>query len=128
MKVIFNLLKGLPNTRDRRDDDFGDRLNYRYSVSLFAVFAVIVTSKQYVGSHIRCWVPAHFSDSWKSYTNDYCWVKDTYYLNFDEYIPKEHEHEKRIRLSYYQWVPIILLVQAFMYYAPNLVWKNFNNR
>jgi len=26
-------------------------------------------------------------------------------------------------LSYYQWVPIVLLIQAFLFYIPSIIWQ-----
>ena len=49
------------NLRDYRDDDFWiDRLCHRYSVIVFAVFAILVTTKAYVGDPIDCWAPPEF--------------------------------------------------------------------
>ncbi len=31
----------------RNDDDFADRLNYRYTVAILIVFAIIVTNRQF---------------------------------------------------------------------------------
>jgi hypothetical protein len=128
MRAMIGLLQGLPNAKGRKDDDFGDRLNYRYTVSILTLFAMIVTSKQYVGTKITCWVPAHFDGSWSSYTDDYCWVKNTYYLPLDENIPKETEEKSIPHLTFYQWVPLILLIQAFLFYGPCLVWRTFNDK
>ena len=38
------------------DDVFIDRLNHRYTVAMILVFAAIVTTQQYFGSPITCWV------------------------------------------------------------------------
>lgn len=38
------------------DDVFIDRLNHRYTVTMILVFAGIVTTQQYFGSPITCWV------------------------------------------------------------------------
>ena len=64
------------------------------------------------GDPINCWCPAHFSGNWEEYTNNYCWVRNTYYLPFDNYIPKEAESDGRHMITYYQWMPMILLVQV----------------
>ena len=40
----------------RNDDVFIDRLNHRYTVTMILVFAGIVTTQQYFGSPISCWV------------------------------------------------------------------------
>jgi hypothetical protein len=38
------------------DDVFIDRLNHRYTVTMIVVFAGIVTTQQYFGNPITCWV------------------------------------------------------------------------
>lgn len=38
------------------DDVFIDRLNHKYTVTMILVFAAIVTTQQYFGSPITCWV------------------------------------------------------------------------
>ena len=38
------------------DDVFIDRLNHRYTVTMILVFAAIITTQQYFGSPIQCWV------------------------------------------------------------------------
>ena len=45
---------------EKTDDDFSDRLNYRYTVALLVFFSVILTTRQYSSEVIRCWTPAHF--------------------------------------------------------------------
>ena len=125
---IIGLLGGLPQSNARNDDDIADRLNHRFTVSVLIILSIVVTTKQYVGDPIKCWHPAHFSGSWEDYTNSYCWIKDTYYLPFEDYIPKAHEYEKRHRITYYQWVSIILLAQAFLFYFPIVFWRSLNER
>lgn len=64
------------------------------------------------GDPINCWVPAHFTGNHEEYTNNYCWIRNTYYLPFENDIPKPHEDDKRHMITYYQWMPLILLVQV----------------
>ena len=110
------------------DDDTADKMSHRYTVILLIVFAVVVSTKQYVGDPINCWVPAHFTGNHEEYANSYCWIKNTYYLPFDDYIPKEDEDHKRQMIPYYQWVPIILLFSALCFYLPRLAWRSLSNR
>ncbi len=45
----------------RSDDDFSDRLNYRYTVGLLLLGSIIITTRMYGSEVIKCWVPAHFT-------------------------------------------------------------------
>ena len=128
MDKIIGVIGGVPQSKSRNDDDFADRLNHRFTTAIMIMFAIVVSTKQYVGEPISCWVPAHFTGNHESYTNDYCWVRNTYYLPFEEYIPKEHEDSKRHMIPYYQWMPMILLVQALFFYLPIMVWRTLNRK
>lgn len=108
------------------DDDWVDRLNHLYTVILLAIFAVFISGGQYVGNPIECWCPAHFTGSFTAYTKSYCWVKNTYYIPMDTPIPVDYERRDTEELTYYQWVPIILLFMAFLFKFPALVWRMFN--
>ena len=110
-----------------RSDDWIDRINHIYSVFLLVIFAVVVSSGQFVGDPIHCWCPANFKDGGlEEYTKSYCWIKNTYYIPMDEQIPADiHEREDK-ELTYYQWVPLILIFQAFMFKLPNVFWKMLN--
>jgi hypothetical protein len=128
MDKIIGVIGGVPDSKSRNDDDFADRLNHRFTTAICVMFAIVVSTKQYVGEPINCWVPAHFTGNHEQYTNNYCWIRNTYYLPFEEYIPKEHEDEKRLMIPYYQWMPMILLVQALLFYMPIMVWRTLNGR
>ena len=107
----FLNLSTLGSIRLRRDDDCIDRLSHRYTTFLLLIFAIIITSKQYVGDPISCWAPGHFTSSYVDYTNKMCWVSNTYYVSFSQkHIPGPEAPRKLI--NYYQWVPLILLVQT----------------
>lgn len=127
MEQIRSVLGGGPKSKERHDGDLSDRLCYPYTTVLFCLFAMVVSTKQFVGEPIQCWFPAHFGDSQESYANDYCWLGNTYYLPHDSDVPREgSEGEatgKARRVSYYHWVPIVLLVQALCFYFPKSIWR-----
>jgi len=82
-------------TAARSDDDFADRLNFRYTTAMLVVFSVLITSKQYVGQPIQCWAPEHFSKTHVQYVKDFCWIRNTYFLPYHADIPREgqvHTH------------------------------------
>lgn len=115
-------------SKTKRDSDVIDRLNHMQTTMLLVMFAVLVTTKQFVGDSITCWVPAHFTGNQEEYTNSYCWVRNTYLLPNDQPVPKVEEADKRRMIPYYQWLPMILLMQALFFYLPNVVWHTFNRR
>ena len=110
----------------RKDDDFIDRLSHRYTSAVLVAFAVVVTTTQYVGDPIHCWVPAHFTGNHETYTNNICWISNTYYLPFKDDIPKADEIRRHI--PYYQWVPLILLAQALLFFLPRIVWISLSTK
>ena len=60
MKVL-TALQGVPQSRARNDDDGYDRLSHRYTTAILIMFSVFMTTTQFVGDAIKCWVPAHFT-------------------------------------------------------------------
>lgn len=107
------------------DDSSIHLLNRLYCVILLVVLAILVSSRQYVGSPIQCWCPAQFTKTHMDYTNDYCWISNTYYVDFESSIPLEKEARVSKEIEYYQWVPLILILQALMFYLPRMIWKRF---
>lgn len=118
--VNFSRLTG------NKDDDWIDRLNHLWSVVLLAMFAVVVTSGQFVGDPIHCWVPAHFTGAYTSYSKSICWISNTYYIPMDTSIPANIRSRQEAEITYYQWVPLILLFQALLFKLPNLFWRMCN--
>ncbi len=60
--------------------------------------------------------------------NDICWVSNTYYIPFEQKVPKIERERRENELRYYQWIPFILLLQAFCFYFPHLVWRSLSRR
>ncbi|CAF1122866.1 unnamed protein product [Rotaria sp. Silwood1] len=110
------------------DDVFIDRLNHRYTVTMILVFAAIVTTQQYFGSPITCWVPAQFTGGYEKYANDICWIMNTYYVPMDHDIPHAETTRYERMLKYYQWSPFILLFMALCFYFPRMLWRSLNNK
>ena len=100
---IEKRIKIFVRSHGSRYDDFVDRLSSRYTVIMLVGFAVVVTLLSKACNPINCWAPNHFSSSKAKFANNYCWVKNTYYLPWEKEIPKESEARQWI--LYYQWVP-----------------------
>jgi len=144
MDRLFKSVLSIRELKFHVDDDHVDRLSRQYTVIILICFAFLVSTKQFVGRPINCWCPAEFTDSHVDYTNSICWVSNTYYLPMERVIPEQNFNTLASlneqaaaaaqpsvdtqRISYYQWVPLILTVQAVMSYVPCQVWRFLNRR
>lgn len=108
------------------DDDWADRLNHTYTVSLIVLFAIFVSTSLVVGQPIECWCPAQFSGAHVAYTKAHCWVKNTYHAPLDTPLPQDPALREMQEITYYQWTPIILILMAFLFKFPALIWRLFN--
>ena len=126
MSILFEAVEPMSQVIhhfNRYDEDSIDRLNHKYSVIVFCILAIVVTTNQYVGEIIKCWAPAQFPDSWVEYTNNMCWISNTYYIPISEH---NILSAPRKEIVYYQWVPLVLFLQAFMFYLPSVHWSVLN--
>jgi len=70
-------------------------------------------------------VPAFFTPNYDEYVRSVCFVQNTYYVKHTDKTPKLFNTKKESELLYYQWIPFLLLVQAFLFYIPRLSWNTF---
>lgn len=56
-------------------DNFVFKLHYRATVAIFFVFTILVTSRQYIGEHIRCLSDSGVSEK---VMNTYCFFTSTF--------------------------------------------------
>jgi len=112
----------------RCDDDFVDRLSRHYSVLIFSIFVLIISSVQFVGKPISCFTPASFTDAHITYADFVCWISNTYFFPIDQDIPEFDEQNQTRHGSYmlrfYQYVPFILLLQTIGFFLPGFFWRN----
>lgn len=108
----------------RNDDSMSDRLNYRYTVAILVIFAIINMNRLYT-DQIKCWVPAFFTPNYDEYVRSVCFVQNTYYVNHTNKIPKYANAKKHSEILYYQWIPFLLLLKAFLFYVPRMSWNAF---
>ena len=99
MDVIADLF--LSKISHRYDaGDLADRASYNFTTLLLAIFSATLMATQVllsppttkeiqsstatpqVGKPIQCWFPAQYHDTWESYAETYCYVKNTYSLKF----------------------------------------------
>lgn len=108
------------------------RLHYKATSLLLLMFSILVTSTQYFGDPIDCIqhdsVPANV-------IRTFCWIHSTFNIpdafnrtvgvngvphpGIQTYTPDE----VRRYYGYYQWVCMVLFLQAACFYAPRYLWK-----
>mgnify|MGYP001035860305 CR=1 FL=1 len=128
---FFDNARGLPwiksfNSPD--DDEHADRLNHRYTVGFLLVCAVVASGSPFVFNRISCWVPAQFVGAYSKYTDNYCWISNTYYVPSNETVPHSKLVRERAEIGYYQWTPLIFVLFALCFYLPRMLWRSMNVR
>ena len=125
MYEIPKLNKNLLKIFKSEHEDLFDLLYYYLTPTILIIFAFFTSAKQYFGKPIQCWIPWEFKGGWEQYVEDYCFVQNTYQLpnnelfNIDTVLGLTKEKKE---LSYYQWVPILLILQSILFVLPNWLW------
>ena len=101
-------------------EDFADRLNHVWTCGLLLILGAIISWKHNYGVPISCWTPPQFTTGFTLYTMHTCWHRDTYYLPMDDTIPKDVATIDHGTKSYYQWLPLVLCLQALLFKLPNI--------
>ncbi|MCP9263514.1 Innexin [Dirofilaria immitis] len=115
-------------TKPRYEEDSIDRLNYHVTTLILLLAAFAIIAKEYGGDPIQCWLPAELASqkSWEQYAEGYCFVENTYYIPLEQNIPQSVKHREEKMITYYQWVPFTLMLQAFSFVIPHVFWRMLN--
>lgn len=112
-----------------RLEDFADRLNHVWTFGLLLILGAVISWKYGYESPISCWSPAQFGHAQVAYTHQTCW--NSYFIQYS--FEKNEDNELQIPIvtqelsgkykydiTFYQWVPIILCMQALLFKLPNI--------
>ncbi|KAK6019349.1 Innexin [Ostertagia ostertagi] len=126
--MLSNLNHYIQRVKSTHDDDSIDRLNYKVTtIYMLLGFALTLFAKNYVGEPMQCWVPNQWTAVWEVFSESYCFVENTYFVPMNQSnLPAAHTREGR-EMIYYQWVPFILSLMAFLFYIPRGVWNIFSS-
>ncbi|XP_017462868.1 PREDICTED: innexin inx2-like, partial [Rhagoletis zephyria] len=137
--VPVSRLKYLTKIRDITIDDFTFRLHYRFTFSFLLIGSILLTGEQFFGKPIQC-IPG--KDVPKPVIESFCWIEGTFTLpkglmkiigfeiaapgieQYKEFVEEaKMEKDEVISHSYYQWVGMVLFLQALCFYVPHMLWK-----
>ena len=127
---IFNAIKDL-NIFGTSDESFVHRFAYKYTAMVFLIsfimhsFTLVPKDKDKDYTSIYCIYPNEISTTEAQiFSKMYCWSSNTYYIPHDYTLPNKGEPRSN-RITYYQWVPWILVICSALSTAPFKAWHYF---
>ncbi|AAS58041.1 innexin Vnx-c16 [Ichnoviriform fugitivi] len=133
MLPVLSSLRGLLKIQSTSIDSNVDRLHYKVTVIVLLAFSILITSGQFFGEPMDCDFPDYRYHS----LNTYCYIHSTFLgkqaLNDrgDERVPTHlgspgfTAEDQKNYYGYYEWVFIVLFLQAVSYYIPRFIWKSW---
>lgn len=110
-------------------EDFADRLSHFFSCGLILMLAGVTMTNVYFLRPISCTLPTAPDNQFNIFAESVCWVKGTIGLHDTDLMPMSSEDWSRARqrsdISFYQWVPFCLSVQAMLFLLPHIIWQSF---
>lgn len=109
------------------------RLHSRFTVLALVFFTILLSARTYFGGPIECISTA--TDTVRANMNNFCWILGTFISkdpNFVfsswDFIEIGHQmgeipKEQRLYQKYYQWVPFLLAIQAFLFSFSKHLWR-----
>ncbi|XP_025113344.1 innexin unc-9-like isoform X2 [Pomacea canaliculata] len=122
-----------------RDDDGIDQLHHFVTVTLYVLCATVAGFKEYVSEPITCWNYGQYMfPHYGQHVNSYCWTQYLYqYPNesnlnitacqLDALGAPEHDTKTGVgKITFFRWVTMLFLMQAFSFKFPNMIWRELN--
>ncbi|CAH8294594.1 unnamed protein product [Schistosoma turkestanicum] len=111
-------------------EDLADRANFQWNVIILLLCMALVTMRQYFMTPLVCYLPTTVSGiNADSYITNLCWIEGTFPINLTSgIVPHKLQDWDALRpqqMNYYQWVPLVLGLQAILYYIPRIIWSIF---
>nr|VZI30576.1 unnamed protein product [Spirometra erinaceieuropaei] len=108
-------------------EDFADRLSHLVSSLIILLLAGVTMTNVYFLRPISCTLPTAPDGHFTVFAESLCWVQGTIGLKVDDALPNDAADwaklKERSDISFYQWVPFCLSIQAMLFYLPHLIWQ-----
>lgn len=131
--MLIQPLRELLQTKNVDATNLIWKLHSRATVFTLAFFTILLSARSYFGEPIDC-IASIASDHRKS-MNNFCWVLGTFISRNPKFTFSswdvieigvqmgEIPQEDRLYQKYYQWVPFLLAIQAFLFSIPKHLWR-----
>ena len=136
--ATFSVLKDHVKWKVSQDsvaiDNLVFKLHYRATFLILLISTLLVSSRQYIGEHIRCIAGSGVAEQ---VINTFCFFTSTYtvtkHMNVTSVELGEIAHpgvgpasreDPIVHHAYYQWVPFVLFFQAILFYIPHYLWRS----
>lgn len=114
-------------------NSFSDRLSSTWTFCLLIILALIAGLRQFIGPNAVC-IKKDFdllSNNTK-YIDQDCWMARSYWETFDNLygegtIYVENKVKPEMTIALYQWLPLILVLQAMLFKFPDLMIKSLDS-
>lgn len=133
MLNVLSSLRGLLRIQSISIDSNIDQLHYKVTVIILLAFSILITGGQFFGQPMDCDFPDYPYHS----LNTYCYIHSTF-LSKQSFAdvgngkipthlrnPGLTEEDQKNYYGYYQWVFIVLFLQAVSHYIPRFIWKTW---
>jgi len=103
-------------------DNWTFKLFYQWSVTLVTGCSILVSSNQLFGDPIQCDLTG--DEVSEKVLKSYCWMYSTFNIprEFTGQCARKSQSDNPVYNSYYQWVSLFLIFQAFLFYCPRIIW------
>lgn len=110
-------------------DSYTAWLHYHCTTIFLLVAGALVMAGDFVGDGMQC---LHDGADSPKPINTFCWITSTFTINSTDTLKglgtyNPELHEKTVH-AYYQWVPIVLAIQAGLFYLPHYLWKTIEGK
>lgn len=122
MYKVFQPIINLVKTKYFTISDTFFILNTEVTPILLLMFSILLTSVDCLRASIDCYTDVS-SNNRKAIMDNYCFSTGTFVCKNGSTICSNQSD--KIYQNYYQWIPLILIIQAGIMYLPAHLWRKY---